>query len=193
MLGQLKRHGGRLLAIASPGVGDGLPQGRMGAHPVVLKDLKTEQGIPGGIAFSKGMRLARQGIEPIAQAAIEPFDMHRPSEDEVRSQNGADFERDEVPVRIAVFDRLRQSDAIGHLQAGSSPLPGPLRLAILVGEHLGVALPAVTGRYIWPICEVICGHTREGIALSHWPNLRRACFGVTPYFGHHTLLVSVLC
>ena len=106
MLGQLKRHGGRLLAIASPGVGDGLPQGRMGAHPVVLKDLKTEQGIPGGIAFSKGMRLARQGIEPIAQAAIKPFDMHRSSQDEVCPQDGTDLDRDKVPMRIAVFDCL---------------------------------------------------------------------------------------
>ena len=115
----------------------------MGSHPVVLKDLETEQRIPGGIALGKGMRLARQGIEPIPQTAIEPLDMHCPSANEVGSPHAADFDRDEVPMLIAVFDGLGQLHAIGYLQTGASPLPGPLRLAILVGEHLGIALPAI--------------------------------------------------
>ncbi len=76
MLGQPQSHGRRPVLIAMHPLPSRQPQGRMSPMEVVIKELQADQGIKGGIAFGEGVRLAREGIEPIAQGAIESFDMH---------------------------------------------------------------------------------------------------------------------
>ena len=76
MIRQPQSHGRRPVLIAMHPLPSRQPQGRMSPMEVVIKELQADQGIKGGIAFGEGVRLAREGIEPIAQSAIESFDMH---------------------------------------------------------------------------------------------------------------------
>ncbi|GHO57520.1 hypothetical protein KSB_59950 [Ktedonobacter robiniae] len=38
----------------------------------MFKKLQVDQGIPGSVPFGKGMGLAGEGIEPIAEHAVDP-------------------------------------------------------------------------------------------------------------------------
>jgi len=76
MLGQPQSHGRRPVLIAMHPLPSRQPQGRMSPMEVVIKELQADQGITGGIAEGLGVRLAREGTLPIAQGAIESFDMH---------------------------------------------------------------------------------------------------------------------
>jgi hypothetical protein len=43
---------------------------------MVLTELQEDQGIPGGVTLGKGMGFACEGIEAIAQGAIDPLNLH---------------------------------------------------------------------------------------------------------------------
>ena len=58
---------------------------------VVIEQLQTDQGIPGGIAFGERVCFAGEGIEPITQGPVEPFHMHRARWLCPCSQRGADL------------------------------------------------------------------------------------------------------
>jgi len=61
MLGQPQCHGRRAVVIATQALRSRQPQGRMSPPEIMIKELQAEQGIEGGIAFGKGMRLTCEG------------------------------------------------------------------------------------------------------------------------------------
>ena len=77
MIGQPQSHRRRSVVIPMHTFSPGLLQGLMGPLKVVIEELQADQRIPGLISFGEGVRLAREGIEPIPQSAVEPFHMHR--------------------------------------------------------------------------------------------------------------------
>ncbi len=107
MIGQPQCHRRRAVVIATHPVPSWQPQSLMRPMEGVIEELQAHQRIPGGIAFGEGVRLAREGIESIAQGAIEPFHMHRASWLHACSQSGAGLYREQASMRIAMFDGLR--------------------------------------------------------------------------------------
>ena len=83
-----------------------LAQGHLRVEPIVGKNRSGEQGIPGRIAFGKGMGFAREGVEMVAQAAVEAFDIDRAGCVGQRSQRGNNFDRHEMAPRIPVLNGL---------------------------------------------------------------------------------------
>src|SRR5205823_1814676 len=77
MIGQLQSHRRRAVVIPTQTtIGKRQPQSPMSSLKVVIEELQAHQCIPSVIAFGEGVRLAGEGIEPIAQGAVESFDMH---------------------------------------------------------------------------------------------------------------------
>jgi hypothetical protein len=81
----------------------------MGTDPVVLKELQVDQGIPRGITFGKGMGLAGQSIEPIAESAVDPLDVDGSGLSDQLAQHSADFNGKQLAMLIAMLDGLRQT------------------------------------------------------------------------------------
>ena len=133
MIGQPQCHGRRAVVIATQTLRSRQPQGRMSPPEIMIKELQAEQGIEGGIAFGKGMRLTCEGTEPIPHGAVESFDMQRPGWLHARSQHGAGLHRQESPVLVPMLDRLRQAERLWHNQPRTPPFAGVHRLAI--GAH----------------------------------------------------------
>lgn len=75
MRGKPERHGRSARLIALQLRRHREAQCAMGTDPVVLKELQVDEGIPSGVPFGKGMGLASQGIESIAQGTIDPLYM----------------------------------------------------------------------------------------------------------------------
>ena len=115
----------------------------MGAYPVVLKEVEVDQGIEGGVTFGKGMRLACEGIEPIAENTVEPLNMGGSRLGNHLAQSSADLDGEQFPMLIAVLDGLCQTHVWRHHQWGRSALPGAQRLAIGSFENRGIAPPAI--------------------------------------------------
>src|SRR2546430_5681248 len=105
----------------------------MSPMEVVVEKLHTHERIEGGIPLGESVCLAGEGIEPITQRPVEPFDMHRTRWLLLRAQHGSDLHRQEAPMLIAMFDGLRQGQRLWDDQAGTSPLAGVQGLAI--GSH----------------------------------------------------------
>ena len=82
------------------------PQSLMSPMEVVIKELQTQHRIPGDIALGEGVRLAGERIEPIAQGAVESFDMHGARWLDQHPQRRADFQRQQSSVLIAMLDGL---------------------------------------------------------------------------------------
>ena len=77
MVGESKGHGRSARLIASHLCRHREAQCPMRTDPVVLKELQVDESIPGSVAFGKGMGLASQGIEPIAQSPIDSLNVNR--------------------------------------------------------------------------------------------------------------------
>ncbi len=77
MVGEAESHGGGAAQRAAPPVGDGerLAERRVRAEPVAFEGGQTDGGIPRRPVFGEGMRLAGEAGEPVAQHAIEAFDV----------------------------------------------------------------------------------------------------------------------
>ncbi len=144
MIGQPQNHRRRSVVIAMHPIRTRQPQSLMGSMEVVIEDLQAHQRIEGGIAFGEGMRLAGEGIEPIAQGAVKSFDMHGASWLHLRPQRGADFHREQLSVLIAMLDRLRQGEHLWHDQGGTSPFTRTHGLAIGSHQDAPLAVPAIT-------------------------------------------------
>src|SRR5438128_1744335 len=142
MIGQPKSHRWRPVLIATHAISTRQPQGPMGSMKVVIEELQAHQCIPGVIAFGEGVRLAREGIEPITQGAVEPFHMHRTSWLHAGSQGGTDFDGQQSSMLIAMLDRLRQADRLWDDPRRLPPFAGRHPLAIGSLEDARVALPA---------------------------------------------------
>ena len=116
----------------------------MGPMEVVIEELQTHACIASGIAFGEGVRLAREGIEPITQCPVEPFDMHGSSWLHLRAQGGTDLHRQETPMLIAMLDGLRQGQRLWDDQPWTSPLTRAHGLSIGPYQDALVAMPAIT-------------------------------------------------
>src|SRR5260221_6286338 len=90
------------------------------------------------------MRLASERIEPIAEGAIEPFHMHRADWLHMRPQCGADLHRQQVPMLIAMLDRLGQRHRRRDHPRGAPAFARQPALAIGSDEDALVAVPAIT-------------------------------------------------
>jgi hypothetical protein len=110
MIGQPQSHRWRPLLIATNSLPSRQPQRPMRPREVMIEELQTHERIEGGIAFGEGMRLAREGIEPITQGPVESFDMHRPGWLHPDPQCRANLQRQEVSMLIAMLDGLRQGE-----------------------------------------------------------------------------------
>src|SRR5260370_37259236 len=100
----------------------------MGMYPVVLKQLKGDQGIPSGVPFGKRMGLASQGIESIAESTIDPLKMDSGRFREPLAEGGTDLDGEQFAMRLAMLDRLWQANVWRDHQRGTSRLAvaGPL-------------------------------------------------------------------
>jgi hypothetical protein len=110
----------------------------------VIEELHAHERIPGGIPFGEGVRLASEGIETIAQGAIESFHMHCPGWLHARSQRGTGLHRQEAPMRITMFDGLRQGDRLWNDPRGTSPFARQYALTIGSHEDAPIAMPTIT-------------------------------------------------
>ena len=95
----------------------------MRTYPVVLKELQMEQGIEGDITFGKGMRLASEGIEPIAESTIGPLNMDGSGLGDDLAQGGTDLNGEQFPMLITMLDGLRQAHIWRDDQWGPTQLP----------------------------------------------------------------------
>src|SRR5712692_9435597 len=115
----------------------------MSPMEVVIEELQAHQGIEGDIAFGEGMRLAGEGVEPITQSAVEPFDMHRASWLHQHPQRSAGLHRQQSSVLITMLDRLRKADSLGNHQPGTPPFACGYWLAIGPLQDAPIAVPAI--------------------------------------------------
>ena len=143
MIGQPQSHRRRSVVIPMQTFSSRQPQGLMGPLKVAIEELQADQRIPGLIPFGEGVRLAREGIEPIPQSAVEPFHMHRASWLQAHSQRSADLHRQEPPMLIAMLDSLRQGERLWDDQRRAPPLAGAHRLSIGSQQDAPIALPAI--------------------------------------------------
>ncbi len=116
----------------------------MSPMEVVIEELQTQQRIPGDIALGEGVRLAGERIEPIAQGAVESFDMDRASWLHARPYGGAGLHRQQSSVLIAMLDGFRQRDRLGNDQRRTPPFACQHPLAIGPHEDVLIALPPIT-------------------------------------------------
>ena len=110
---------------------------------VVIEELQTDQGIPGGIAFGERVRFAGESIEPIMQGTVEPFHMHSADWLHIGPQRGADLHRQQPPLLIAMLDHLRQRHRRRDHPLRASALACQLPLAIGSDEDALLAVPAI--------------------------------------------------
>ena len=110
MIGQPQSHGWRPLLRSINSFPCRQPQSPMSALKGVIKKLQAHQCIEGGIAEGFGMRLAGEGSEPMAPGSMESFDRHRARWLPVDPWCGTDLHRQEVPMLMAMLDRLRQGE-----------------------------------------------------------------------------------
>lgn len=94
MISQSQSHGRRALLIAMDSVRypQWLAQSAMSPMEIVIEDLQTNEGIPRRIPFGKGVGLAGQGIEPITQRSIEPFQVRGSGSFDAASHRGSDLD-----------------------------------------------------------------------------------------------------
>ncbi len=109
----------------------------------MVEELPVPQRIEGGIPFGKSVRLARKGIEPIAQSAVESFDMHRSRWLSLGSQRGTDLHRQQSSPLITMLDRLRQPERLGDDQTRTPPFARAHRLAVGPLQDAAITMPAI--------------------------------------------------
>src|SRR5712692_8008247 len=143
MIGQPQRHRRRPVVIALYTLPRRLSQSPMSSLEGVIEELQADQGVEGGIAFGKGVRLAGEGLEPIAQGPIESFDMHRASWLQAHAQGGADLHREQASTLIAMLDRLHQADRLWHDERRTPPFARQRWLAISSHQDIPIALPTI--------------------------------------------------
>jgi hypothetical protein len=145
MVGQANHHGQRALPIATPTRPSfqALSQGPMGTDPVVLEQTERHQCVPCPRLLVKGMRLTRQGVEPIAPYPIQALLVHRIRTRSRRSQHRT-YRHAHNPPPSSLLDSLGQTHILPQHQTGTPPLPGPLRVTIQPPDGLLVGLPAIT-------------------------------------------------
>ncbi len=184
MIGQPQGHRWRAVVIATRAIPTRQPQGLMSPMEGVIEELQAHEPIPGGIPFGEGVRLASKGIEPIAQGAVESFDMHRASCLHPPPQRGADLHRQQPPMFIAMLDRLRQRHCRRDHPCRASALACELPLSIGSHEDALVALPAITE----PVQLALVGPLDSGSHCSLDQLLAQGTAGA----GDHEATVSIL-
>lgn len=146
MICQSQSHGRRSLLIAMYVVRHPkrLAQSEMRPMEMVIEDLQANEGIPGRIAFGKGMRFARQRIESITQHPIEPFQVHGSGRSNTAAHGGPDLDRQEASMLIMMLDRLRQRHRVRDDQCASSP-SAMTRLGLTIGmlQDARIVFPAI--------------------------------------------------
>jgi hypothetical protein len=143
MISHPQSHRWRPLSIATHPILKRQPQGSMSAMEVVVKELSSDERIPGRIPFGKRMRFARERIEPIAQRPVAPFHMHRPSWLQACSQRGTDFDGEQSSMLIAMLDRLRQGDRFWDDPGRTPPFARSHPLAIGSHQDAPLAVPPI--------------------------------------------------
>ena len=143
VVAQVPRHGRRASSKVPMERDLRHPQGKMWAQPVVFKAVYGEQAVPRRGGLGERRCLAREGMQPIPHASVEPFAVVRSGMVDQLPQSGPHLNREEMAVRVTMLDRLRHLEGVRHDEWWSPPSAGPLRLAILLGQHLGIASPAI--------------------------------------------------
>lgn len=143
MIRQAQCHRRGALSVAWRQLAQWETKGDVRAHPVVFEDLEQEQGIPGGITFSKRMGLARQRGQSIPQASVESLHMHGAGNRHQFSQRRTSLDGKQMAVIIAMLDRLGQLDVFGQHSSRSSPLARWRGPTVLLREDVSVTLPAI--------------------------------------------------
>ena len=82
----------------------------MRAQPILLEDMQTQQGIPGGGDLGEGVRLARERGQPVAADPVGPLHVNEARLFHCRTKGGPRFNREEITVGGAVLDGLRETD-----------------------------------------------------------------------------------
>src|SRR2546426_2289917 len=184
MIGQPQSHRRRPVVITMHAIRKRHPQGPMGSMKVVIEELQAHERIPGRIAFGEGVRLAREGIEPITQGAIEPFHMHGPGWLHPYPQRGTDFHREQSSVLITMLDGLRQGECLGDSQPRTSPFARQAALAVGPLEDAPIAVPTIAE----PVQFALMGPLdRGGHCLLDQVLAQR-----TGGAGHHETTVPIL-
>ena len=88
----------------------------------MFKELQMDQGIEGDITFGKGMGLASEGIEPIAEHAVDPLNMDGSGLGDHLAQGGTDLNGEQFPMLITMLDGLRQAHMWRDSQWGPTAL-----------------------------------------------------------------------
>jgi hypothetical protein len=108
----------------------------MSPMEVMIEKLQADEripcGIPCGIPFRKGMRFAREGIEPITESAVDSLDVNSTGFGNNFAQSGTDLNRKEFSLLIPVLDGLRQAHLWGDYQRRTAQLPRTDRLTVVV-------------------------------------------------------------
>jgi len=115
----------------------------MSPMEVVIEELQTDQCIPRGVPFRKGMRFAREGIEPITQGAVDSLDVNGPRFGNDCAQHGADLNGEELAMLITMLDGLRQAHISRYYQRRTSRLPRTNRLTICSFQDCCIAAPPI--------------------------------------------------
>jgi hypothetical protein len=122
MHGKPEGHGRSARLVALPLRRHREAQCSVGTYPVVLKKLQVDEGIPSGVPFGKGMGLASQGIESIAEGTIDPLNMDSGRLRDRLAQGGTDLDGEQLAMLIAMLDGLCQANVWRDHQWGTSGL-----------------------------------------------------------------------
>jgi hypothetical protein len=114
-------------------------------QPVVLEYRQPKQRIPGLGGLGEGVRLARQGRQPVPEHPIEPLDMHRHRlpHGGGGTDGGSSLYLQQPTTLVTVLDRLGEGEPLGHDQ-GRAPNPArPHGSAVGAPDSLCAGLPAM--------------------------------------------------
>jgi hypothetical protein len=90
---------------------------------VVIEDLQTDQRIPGGIPFGKGMRFTSEGIEPITECAVDSLDVNGSRFGNDFAQYSANLNGEQLAMLITMLNGLRQTHISRYPKLWASQFP----------------------------------------------------------------------
>jgi hypothetical protein len=115
----------------------------MGTYPVVLKEVQVDKCIPGGVTFGEGMGFASEGVEPISEGTVNPFNMGGSGFGEELAKRRADLDGKQLSMLISMLDGLGQAHIRRRLQRRPSRPTSVDRLTIRSCENLFIAPPTI--------------------------------------------------
>lgn len=110
------------MLIATHPVGKRQLQSLMPPVEVVIKDLQVDERIKSGVPFGEGMRLASERMKPIAESAVNSFDMDGTRFGNHLTQSSTNLNSEQLPMLIpmrglAVLSARQQAPLAGGVPA----------------------------------------------------------------------------